>query len=142
MSNRCCFFGEFSRLRVKQQPCFSGTVKTYLLIPVQALFCRSVWCGRLQNRVRDRGWALLNMFYSNTRSASLASHSPRSSLCLHPSLYPGLVHLSLPPPESSPPPLSFVSFAPAVLPLPSSFCDGSTPCSRSRSPASRENGVQ
>lgn len=112
------------------------TVKTYLLFPVPVLFCRSIWCGRLQNRVQDRGWALLNMFYSNTRSASLVSHSSHSSLCLHPSLYPRLVHLPLPPP------LSFVSFAPAVLPPSSSFCDGSTPCSRSHSPASRENGVQ
>lgn len=118
------------------------TARTYLLFPVLVLFCRSVWCGRLQNRVQDRGWALLNMFYSNTKSDSLVSHSSPSSLRLHHSLYPGLVHLSLSHPRFCQLPPSFVSFAPAPLLPPFSSCDGSTPCSRSRSPASRENGVQ
>lgn len=118
------------------------TARTYLLFPVQLLFCRSVWCGRLQNKVQDRGWALLNIFYSNTKSDALVSHSSPSSLCLDYSLFPGLVQLSLPHPRFCKPPPSLVSFAPAPLPPPFSSCDGNTPYSRSRSPASRENGVQ
>lgn len=117
-------------------------VETYLLFPVQVLFCRSVWCGRPQSRVQDRDWALLHMFYSNTRSGSLAFRSSHSSLFLRPSLHSALVHLPLPPLILSQAPPSFVSFSHAPLPPPSSSCDGSRPCSRNRSPASQENAVQ
>lgn len=117
-------------------------VETYLLFPVQALFCRSVWCGKLQSRVQDRDWALLHMFYSNTRSGSLVFHLSHSSLFPRPSLHSALVHLPLSPMTFSQAPPTCASFFHAPLPPPSSSCDGSTPCSQNWSPASQENGVQ
>lgn len=119
-----------------------GNVETYLLFPVQVLFCRSVWCGRPRSRGQDRDWALPHMFYSNTRSGSLAFRSSHSSLFLRPSLHSAVVHLPLPPLILSQAPPSFLSSSHAPLPPPSSSCDSSTPCSRNWSPASQENGVQ
>lgn len=142
---KCSFFlGELSTLHVTNTYVLlcRDNVETYLLFPVEVLFCRSVWCGRLQSRVQDRDWALPHRFYSNTRSGSLVLHLSHSSLFLRPSPHWALVHLPLPPLIFSQAPPSFASFPHAPLPPRSSSCDGSTPCSQNRSPASQENGVQ
>lgn len=134
--------GDLSRLQATNAGvllCGDGA-QTYLWFPGQVLLCRSVWCGRLRSRAQDRGWALLHMFYSNTRSASLLFHLSHSSPSLRPSLPWALVHLPPPPLTFSQAPPSLLSFSP--LPPPSSSCDGSTPCSQNHSPASQENGVQ
>lgn len=116
------------------------------MFPVQELFCRSVWCGRVQNRAQDRGWALLNTSYSNTMSASSVGHSSAPPLFSpHRSHHASLLPLPSLLPFSSPthhPPPSSASSSPALLPPPASSCVGSTPCSRSQSPSCPGNGVR
>lgn len=132
--------------------CFCVIQKAHLVFPVLELFCRSVWCGRVQNRAQDRGWALLNMSYSNTTSASSMSHNP-SFQSVPPLFSPHLSHharsLSLPPlplllfSSLAPhPPPSSASSSPALLPPPVSSCIVSRPCSQSRSPCCPGNGVR
>lgn len=41
------------------------TQKAYLACRVHELFCRLLLCGIVQSKAQDRGWALLDKFYSN-----------------------------------------------------------------------------
>lgn len=121
------------------------------MFPVPERFGRSVWCGRAQNKAQDRGWALPNMSYSNTPSASSVSHSsarsaplfsPHHSYHAHAcsSLFPVSPRLSS---LNRRPPPSSASSPPAVLPPPpASSCVGSRPCSQSPSPSCPGNGVR
>lgn len=126
-----------------------GTQKAHLVLPVQEPFCRSVWCGRVQNRGQDRGWAPLNTSYRNTTSSSSKSRPPahRASplsvpaLCSHPLLPPPVLFL-FSSPSPHPPPSSASSPPAALLPPPSSSCVGSRPCSQSPSLFCPGNGVR
>lgn len=117
------------------------------MFPVLELFCRSVWCGTVQNRAQDRGWAPLNMSYSNRPSASSAS---RPSAHSAPPLFsPPRSRRASPPPlllffsgTRRPPPFSASSSSPAPLPPAASSWAGSTPCSPSPSPSCPGNGVR
>lgn len=123
---------------------------------VPELFCRSVWCGRVQNRVQDRGWALLNTSYSNTTSASSMSHSSAHNawfLSAPPLFSPHRSHhaslLPLPRPTlllfsslAPHPRPSSASSSPALRPPLFSSCVVSRPCSRRQSPSGPGNGVR
>ena len=121
--------------------------KAHLGFPVQGLFCRSVWCGRVQNRAQGRGWALLNMSYSNMMFAFSLSHSSAHTPSFqssplfsphpsHPSHRVPLLQFS-----SLAPPPSASSSAPR-LPPPSSSCVVSRPCSQRHSLACSGNAVR
>lgn len=122
---------------------FGVIQRAHLVFPVQELFCRSVWCGKVQNRAQDRGWALLNTSYSNTKCAlllsclsaqspSFQSAPPLSSP--QPFHYVPLLFSFLAPPSSA-------SSCPPLLPAPSSSCVVSRPCSQSPSPSCPGNVV-
>lgn len=116
--------------------------KAHLVFPVQELFCSSAGCGTVQNKARDRGWALLNMSYSNMTFASSLSHSPSHSPSFQsaPPLSSHCASLLLSSPLA--PPSSASSRSPRLLPPASSSCAVSTPCSRSPCSSCPGNGVR